>query len=198
MIDDPVLERDLAALFAETAPSRPPEHLLSDIVSTASRRRHRPRWLALIKEPPMRISSRVAVGSPTARLTAVLAATIVLAGLGAGAVFAGASYLAGPGTLIVDPTDPDAYQTITEAVAAAEDGDTVLVRPGVYPESVTITEDIRIRGDGPREEVVIEIPTGGPTFSTEFGAAAFGLVIEGSDAEVSTLTVRAAAAADPS
>ena len=191
MIDDPVLESELAALFTETAPSRPPEHLLSDIVSTASRRRHRPRWLALIKEPPMRVSSRVAVGSPTARLAAILAASILLAALGAGAALAGASYLAGPGQLIVDPNDASAYPTITEAVAAAEDGDTILVRPGVYAESVTITEDIKIRGEGPRDEVVIEIPTGGPTFPTEFGPKPFGLVIAGSDAEVSDLTVRA-------
>jgi hypothetical protein len=34
---------------------------------------------------------------------------------------------------------PGGYSTIGDAVASAQDGDTVLVRPGTYPESVTIT-----------------------------------------------------------
>src|SRR5688572_4245804 len=157
MNGDPVLERDLRTLFAATAPSRPPEHLLDDIVSTASGRRRRPRWLALIKEPPMRDASRVAVGSPTARLAAILAATLLLTVLAAGAVVAGASYLASLAPLVVDPSDPEAYQTIAAAVDAAEDGDMILVRPGTYMESVTITKDITLRGDGPREAIVIEI-----------------------------------------
>jgi F-box protein 11 len=191
MIDDPALERDVAAVFAETAPSRPPDHLLPVVLSAARRRRRRPRWLALIKERPMRVSSRVAVGSPTARLAAILAATFLLTVLAAGAVVAGATYLAGPGRLVVDPNDPDAYQTIAAAVDAAEDGDTILVRPGTYNESVTITKDITLRGDGPREEIVIEIAADGPTVPTEFGAKAFGLAFEDSDADVSALTVRA-------
>ena len=38
--------------------------------------------------------------------------------------------------------------TIAEGVAMAQDGDTVLVKPGTYHESVAITEDITLRGDG--------------------------------------------------
>jgi Periplasmic copper-binding protein (NosD) len=189
-------ERRVAAWVADEGASTPPVRVLDDILTATGRQRPLPRWLALIKEPPMRVSSRVAVGSPTARLTALVATTILLVVLGAGAVVAGASYLAGPGLLIVDPNDPSAYPTITAAVDAAEDGDTVLVRPGIYPESVTITEDITLRGDGPREEVVIEIPSSGPTFPTEFGPLIFGLMIQDSDAEVSELTVRPVAGAD--
>jgi hypothetical protein len=200
MNGDPVLERDLRTLFAATAPSRPPEHLLDDIVSTASGRRRRPRWLALIKEPPMRDASRVAVGSPTARLAAILAATLLLTVLAAGAVVAGASYLASLAPLVVDPSDPEAYQTIAAAVDAAEDGDMILVRPGTYMESVTITKDITLRGDGPREAIVIEIAADGPTVPTEFGPKAFGMAFDDSDADVGDLTIRAIAGqldADP-
>ena len=42
------------------------------------------------------------------------------------------------------------FATIGEAVAAARDGDTILVAPGTYDESVTVTKDITIRGDGDR------------------------------------------------
>ena len=62
----------------------------------ARRERRWPRWLALIKEPPMRISSRVAVGSPTFRLASLMAITLALIiALGA-AVVAGASLLPSP------------------------------------------------------------------------------------------------------
>ena len=171
-----ILERRVAAWVADEGASTPPVRVLDEILTATGRQRPLPRWLALIKEPPMRISSRVAVGSPTARLATIVVATILLAVLGAGAVVAGASYLAGSGPLIVDPSDPDAFQTISAAVDSAEDGDTILVRPGIYPESVTITEDIVLRGEEPREEVVIEIPSDGPTFPTEFGPVIFGLM----------------------
>ncbi len=56
-------------------------------------------------------------------------------------------------TLVVGP---GGYATIGEAVAEARDGDTVLVRPGTYRETVTITRAITLRGDGDREQVVVE------------------------------------------
>ena len=60
------------------APSQGPQDLLDDVFLTTGRIRPRPRWLALIKEPPMRYSSRVAVGSPTVRLVTIAALTLVL------------------------------------------------------------------------------------------------------------------------
>ena len=60
------LEREVASAFSEMAPTRAPDHLLQSVLNNASRRRKHARWLALIKEPPMRISETVAVGSPTA------------------------------------------------------------------------------------------------------------------------------------
>ena len=42
--------------------------LVDQILSTTGRPQPQPRWLVLLKEPPMRLNSRVAVGSPTRRL----------------------------------------------------------------------------------------------------------------------------------
>jgi len=56
--------------------------------------RQRPRWLALIKEPPMRTSSSLAVGSPMARVVAIAVATLLLAAVVAGAGIAGSRLLA--------------------------------------------------------------------------------------------------------
>ena len=69
--------------------------------------------------PLSRRSQPVAAGSPTARLAALAAATILLIVLASGAVVAGAGLLAGDGPLVVDPNDASAYQTISDAVAAA-------------------------------------------------------------------------------
>jgi hypothetical protein len=190
------LERRVAAWVADERAMTAPVRVLDEILTSTSRQRPLPRWLALIKEPPMRVSSRVTVGSPTARVISVVAAASLLAMLCAGAVVAGASYLAGSGPIVVAQDGSGTFTTITEAVAVAEAGDTILVRPGVYRESVTIIEDITLRGDGPRDEVVIEVALGGPTFPTEFGPSLYGLMIEGSDAEVSDVTVRAAADVD--
>lgn len=77
-------------------------------------------------------------------------------------------------TLVVGP---GGYATIGEAVAVAQDGATVLVRPGTYLESVTVTRAITLVGDGDRETIIIE-PESAPA-----------LVLESSAARVANLTV---------
>ena len=146
MNDDRAYERLFAeGLTERSLPRARPPARLRPIKSTTGRMRPRPRWLALIKEPPMRISSRVAVGSPTARLAAILAATLLLAVLATGAVVAGGTLLAGPAPIVVAQDGSGSHQTIAEAVAAATDGDTIRVRPGTYPEAVVVDKDIAIR-----------------------------------------------------
>ena len=56
------------------------------------------------------------------------------------------------------------YHTISEAIAAVAAGSTVLVCPGVYPEEVTITTSLTLRGVVPttsRTAAVITVPSGG-------------------------------------
>ena len=71
-------------------------------------------------------------------------------------------------TLIVGS---DGYATIGAAVADARDGDTVLIRPGTYEESVTITKAISVVGDGDRNRVIVEGP-GAPAFVLDHTTAA--------------------------
>ena len=163
MNDDARYERLYADVLGNVVPSRAPAELRFAIKSSTSRMRPRPHWLAVLKEPPMRISSTVVVGSPTARTAAILAATLLIGAVIAGAGIAGTRHLAADGTIVVDQSGGGDYRTIAEAVAAADDGDIVLVRPGTYVEAVTIDEDITLRGDGPLGDIVITAPEGGPT-----------------------------------
>ncbi|HZC32088.1 MAG TPA: PQQ-binding-like beta-propeller repeat protein, partial [Candidatus Bathyarchaeia archaeon] len=88
------LERTIASWMADEATGRTPVGLVDDILVLTSRERPRPRWFALLKEPPMRLHSRMAVGSPTRRVT--LAAALALLILAATAVVVGALVNRGP------------------------------------------------------------------------------------------------------
>jgi parallel beta-helix repeat protein len=68
---------------------------------------------------------------------------------------AGASAVEAGPTLVVAQDGSGDHVTISDAVAAAADGDTVLIAPGTYAEPVTIDKDITVTGDGPVEDVVI-------------------------------------------
>jgi parallel beta-helix repeat protein len=167
MSADERLERLLADVLDARAPSRPPDRLVPETLRAVRHASRWPRWLAFVKEPPMRVSSRVAVGSPTARITAILAATLLLAILATGAVIGATSLLAGPAVLVVAQDGSGTHTTLAAAVAVAEDGDTIRVRPGTYTEAVVIDEDLVISGDGPPEAIVIEAPLDGPTMLIE-------------------------------
>ena len=95
MNDERSLERRIAASYDASASSREPAGLLDDVLLTTGRSRQRPRWLALIKEPPMRLTSGLAVGSPTARVAVLVIATLLLIVLATSAVVAGSTLLAG-------------------------------------------------------------------------------------------------------
>jgi nitrous oxidase accessory protein NosD len=186
--DDRHLEREVTAVLTSEAPSRPPDYLLESVLYNASRTRKHPRWLALIKEPPMRTSSSLAVGSPTARVAAILVATLLLAALVAGAGIAGSRLLAADGIIVVDPSGNGTVTTITEAVAMAQDGDEILVKPGTYRESVVIDKDITLRGED-RDSVVIELPADAPIYDGFwFGSAPYWFLLQESDAAISGLT----------
>jgi parallel beta-helix repeat protein len=197
MNTDPTFERLVVSALERAAPTREPDGLLDSILTTVDHTRTRPRWFALIKEPPMRISPAVAVGSPTLRFVTLLIFTLLLAILATGAVVAGASLLPGT-TIVVAQDDSGTVRTITEAVAMAQDGDTVLVKPGTYHESITITKDITLRGDGDRGAVVLEFADTdeakwpvdlAPTYS-EIELNSYGIALDHTDAHLENITVR--------
>lgn len=88
------------------------------------------------------------------------------------------------------------FTTISEAVAAASDGDTVIVGPGTYDESVVIAKDIALTGDGAPEDVVLRFAASGPTRTYVLEGAegfdwttTFGLELSAASPSVSNLTV---------
>jgi len=196
MNDQQIFEREVETWIAAEASMSPPDQTLSDILVATGRKRPLPRWLALIKEPPMRISSNLAIGSPMGRVAAITVATLLLALTVAGAGIAGSRLLAADGTIVVAQDGSGTYATVTEAIAAANDGDTILVKPGTYVEAVTIAKDIALIGDGPRDQIVIENPPDGPMADGEAllvddagRAPHFALLVEDADATIGGLTV---------
>ena len=193
MNDDFRFERLFEDGLHELAPRRAPDRLRTTVKAETSEVRPRARWLALIKEPPMRINSRTAAGSPTARVAAIMVATLLATLLVISAGVAGARLLAADGPIVVDQTGGGHYTTIGEAVAAAKDGDEILVRPGTYVEAVVVDKDITLRGDGPVEDVVITALEDGPTFTIEDGGFyedPFAILLQDTDAKLSDLTFR--------
>jgi nitrous oxidase accessory protein NosD len=191
MNDDARLERLFADGLHELAPRRAPDRLRTKVKAESGEVRPRARWLALIKEPPMRTNSRLAVGSPTGRAAAIMVATLLATLLVISAGIAGAQLLAADGSIVVDQSGGGHYDTITEAVAMAADGDDILVRPGTYVEAVVIDKDLTLRGDGPVEQIIITAPEDGPTsplWEGLFNADPYVLLVADTEATISGLT----------
>ncbi len=82
-----------------------------------------------------------------------------------------------PPTHVVDALGRADFITISEAVATANPGDRILVRPGLYMESVTIDKPLEILGDGDVSEIELEGRGGSAIhFTTNMGRVA-GLTI---------------------
>jgi F-box protein 11 len=60
-----------------------------------------------------------------------------------------------PPTHVVDPYHRGDFTTISEAVKTARPGDRILVRPGLYPESLVIDKPLEILGDGPAADIQV-------------------------------------------
>ena len=58
-----------------------------------------------------------------------------------------------PPTHVVDPFHRGDFTTISEAITAARPGDRILVRPGLYAESLVIDKPLEILGDGPPADI---------------------------------------------
>ncbi|MGE3804885.1 MAG: right-handed parallel beta-helix repeat-containing protein [Gemmataceae bacterium] len=86
--------------------------------------------------------------------------------------------------IVVSATGHGRVQTIQQGVERATAGQRVLVRPGLYNESVFIEKRVDLRGDGPREEIVLT------------GNGARCLTVAHPEARVSGLTCRGAIGAE--
>ena len=60
-------ERAVARHIGSVGVSPPSDAFYDGLFTRAGQTRQRPRWLAMLKEPPMRYRSHVAFGSPIAR-----------------------------------------------------------------------------------------------------------------------------------
>lgn len=156
MNDDRHFERFVADNLGDMGGLPLPDTFYEDVLEHTRSHRQPPRWLALVRERPMRVSSVVAVGSPGIQRAATLVATLLLTLVVAGAGIAGTRLLGTGKTIVVDPSGAGDTTTIAQAVAMAEDGDTVLVTPGTYTGSVVIDKDITVRGED-RDGVVIDV-----------------------------------------
>ena len=104
-------DRTVAGHVASEGVTPPSDAFFDQLLSRAGHTRQRPLWLALIKEPPMRISSSLAVGSPRARVVAIMVATLLLVLMVAGAGIAGSQLLT------PSPDDETAFPTGTFVAA---------------------------------------------------------------------------------
>jgi parallel beta-helix repeat protein len=57
---------------------------------------------------------------------------------------------------VVDAYQEGAYSTIGEAIAAASAGERILVRPGLYRESLVFDKPLVLIGDGPRRDIEVQ------------------------------------------
>ncbi len=201
-MDHDLFDRSVADVIASEGATHVPPGAVDELLDSTSRVRPLPRWLALIKEPPMRRSAVITVGSPTARLATIVLSTVLLLALLAGTM-AGAMRVLGSASIIVSADGDGHYETISAAVAAATDGDVIEIRRGHYPEEVRVVgKDLQIRG---AEGVVVEAAlidapigddsNGGMAFYLEDTTTSISdLVITGSDGSVAIAAIGAAAA----
>jgi F-box protein 11 len=87
-----------------------------------------------------------------------------------------------PSVLVVDALHRGDHATIAAAIAAAEPGTVIRVRPGLYREQLVIDRPVEIIGDGEPGEVVIE------------GSAGNAIEFKSTMGRLANLTIRQAAA----
>ena len=153
----------LPELLDERAPQRAPDGLFERFAKRMETARQRPGWATRERWLPMPTQA----GSDDVRRTLVVMGALLLLVLAMAAAFAvGSRLVASTATIVVAADGSGDVTTLGEGVVMARDGDTILVRPGVYVEDVSITQDVAIRGDGAIESIVIRATDDGPSTLT--------------------------------
>jgi hypothetical protein len=100
---------------------------------------------------------------------------------------------AGSATHVVAADGTGDFTTIGEAIAAAAEGDTVLIAPGAYAEAVIVDKALTLKGDGPREQILIVYPEGGPTPAgvPDLPGGPYSVVVSDADVTLTGLTISA-------
>ncbi|HYO62498.1 MAG TPA: right-handed parallel beta-helix repeat-containing protein [Pyrinomonadaceae bacterium] len=86
---------------------------------------------------------------------------------------------AGAASVVVSATGGGDYASITEALKAVAPGARVLVRPGLYEESLVFDKPVELVGDGPREEIIIRSDGASCLRASADGARVAGLTLRG-------------------
>ena len=95
----------------------------------------------------------------------------------------------GPKRLIVDRSGGGEFRSIQSAIDGSKPGDIIVLRPGSYRESLTLTRDVEIRGDGGRSKVRVEAE-GRTVFTFKGGSAVLsGMTISVSGVGLSSSAV---------
>lgn len=194
------LDRIVRDWLADRVVDPPRAGLAQALHRVATTDQHRRRWLGRWSRRGATRSASVRDGSDRTddrRHGRMFGITAVAAGAGALALVATliipgsapkpavAPGAPGGTTLLVAADGSGEYATIGEAVAAAADGDTVLVRRGRYVETIVVDKAITLEGEGGREAVVIA-PVSPDTQDPP-------LLVQDADATVRGLTVEAPA-----
>jgi dipeptidyl aminopeptidase/acylaminoacyl peptidase len=161
MTSEPILDRRLRERMAELAAPGDTSAAIDNVLSTTGRLRPEPRWLVLLKEPPMRTSSVLVAGSPPMRTGLVLALVALLVALAATVAV---------GALVLRPTPvAPAYGPAGNGqIALAVEGDILSISAtGGSPTPITSGPDIdslpSYSRDGSR--IAFVRGTGGPSGS---------------------------------